>query len=245
MYPATVVGMPKSLITGMDYRLFTSKILPGDFLLTKSKPYKGSNATIKGSFTHLIVYTGPVNGSLDQDHFIRKPRELWSSKMHRKLASEDPVPRFGLFKRSITHAISEGVVCQDLLDVWHHYDWICAVRPWSDEQEQKSVIDAALSQVGKEYNFDFATVGEPSLYCTELGVYCCEKAAIMPPEKIRRMTKFWKPWAREEITIADYFVKAFNVVCATLSCNAPSHARRSSIAETMREKLLKAPDLAS
>lgn len=212
-YPAVVVGAYGSLVQGQDYRSIVSVIKPGDMLLTTQKKYMGSNSAIPGAFKHLMVYTGPVHGNYN-GHYISNPLPFGSS--YRAILDEF-FP--STFNRTITHAESEGVMTFDLLDVFSHYDYIVVIRPWKNEQEQQAIVKAALSQNGKPYDFDFESENIDSIYCTELGAYCLEKAGIPVPPTIMKMTQFWKPWKKNKVYVADAFVYQFPIVCKTVSCN--------------------------
>lgn len=236
-YPAVVIGMPKHLNTGADYRLFTSLLKPGDMLVTTTRIYYGSN-NIPGSFKHLIVYTGPISGQLDRNHFICRPRKMDDSDML------DMPPQKGIFKRSIVHAISEGVKCQDLLDIWHHYDYIAAIRISDDANTRDKIVQKALSEVGKEYDFS-PSPSDISRYCTELGAVCCEAAGVELPDKYPFMTSMYRPWHRDEIYIADKFIEKFGILAVTNSCNDPKLPDKSVDREMMRAKLLGARDISN
>lgn len=240
-YPAVVVGRHRPKVTADDYRCFTRLLQPGDFLLTRSEPYFISNYFIGRNgtaFSHLAIYTGAVTGYRDQETgCIMKPQAItrdngWESSP-------------GVFKRTVTHAISEGVVCQDLLEVMLHSDWVVAIRPWANQGEGYILQRIALSQVGLEYNFDFKPEGPPALYCTELGVFCLEKAGIQIPAKDLAVTSLLGVVVpvkkfKSFVTLADAFLQ-FKMVCCSVSCNEPAFARKSRFVKT-REVLLKAPD---
>jgi len=237
-YPAILYGHDETKIVGSDYRMFSTAIQPGDFFLTTQSRYKISNAAIKGTFRHLMVYTGPIKGTYDKEtRQILKPRSVSTSykDLENTFSSNT-------FVRTVTHATSEGVGTYDLLDIFFHYDYICAIRCWENDIQQQKIIQAALSQVGLDYNFDFESEGDPALYCTELGAYCLEKAGIAPPEQAQQMTKFWKPWKKSSVYLSDYFVSAFPIVCTTASCNEPKLSKQSPVADIIRKKLLHAPD---
>jgi hypothetical protein len=237
-YPAVVIGMPRHKVTWDDYRFFTRTLKAGDFLLMSSDPYFLSNRAISGTaFKHLAVYTGQVQARRDaKTDFIEKP------KRH-----SGPTKR-GVFERTVTHAISEGIQCQDFGEAFFHCDWVAAIRAWNTKEEQSAIVHAALSQVGLAYNFDFKPSGPPALYCTELGSYCLKAAGITPPEQVRINTyaaglilpldRFKTP-----VTLADFFAK-YPMVASTISCDS-NFARRSRIGEVMRVAFLNAPDAES
>ena len=237
-YPLVALGEYRSLVTGNDYRCISALMLPGDMILTTQKRAVGSNNAIPGSFKHLMVYTGAVEGTQKEGSgSISKPRSLGID--HKFQFNYSPT----VFQKTITHAESDGVGTYDFLDIFSHYDYICVVRPWTTPEEQKAIVSNALSQVGKEYNFVFLDSSkDPTLYCTQLGWHCLNNAKIPAPQTIKKMTRFWKPWEKNEILIADHYVGKYPVVCTSVSCNDPEFARKSAIGDTMREKLLAAPD---
>jgi hypothetical protein len=171
-WPATMIGYKKSLFLGEDYRAFTKLLEPGDMILTRSKGYLSNRAIKSTAFKHLAIYTGVVEGYM-KDGFIQKPRQ--------KLVYDDSP---GVFKRTVTHAISEGVVCQDLYDFFGHVDFACAVRCVESRIKADDIVDSALKCVGLGYNFDFKPTGPKALYCTELGVHCLRENNIDVPNTI-------------------------------------------------------------
>lgn len=233
-YPAVLLGAHHVKTTADDYRCFTRLLRPGDLLLTRCEPYFLSNRFIGRNgtaFSHLAVYTGPVRGHRDQDTgFIMKPRAIddWNRAC--------TVP--GEFKRTVTHAISEGVVCQDLLEILNHVDWMCAVRPWRRREQATTIQGVALRQIGLEYDFDFTPEGPKAFYCTGLGAQCVIEAGIEPPEQTEiKVSLLGK---RAPVTLADAFLKKYLGVCCTLSCAEPWFLRQSRF--DIREKLLDMPD---
>jgi hypothetical protein len=234
-WPAVIYGRHRGLVDAEDYRCFTRLLQAGDLLLMRSEPYFLSNHFIcrnGTAFSHLGVYTGPVAGFLSRDTgIIAKPRSL---------PVDDEALITGQFRRTVTHAVSEGVVCQDLLDVFLHADWIVAVRPWRQAEEAATIRETALAQVGLEYNFDFTPEGPKAFYCTELGVFCLEKACIKPPEKTEIPVSL--SGRKFPATLADSFL-AYTPVCCSVSCGDPAFARQSRF-EGTREALLNAPDAA-
>jgi hypothetical protein len=217
-WPAVVMGYPKTQFTFRDYREFTKLLKPGDFLLTASEPYFLSNRAIAGTaFKHLAVYSGSVSGIYDHEtHFVESPNSFGVDYKHTGHGA-----LHSIFERTVTHAISEGVVCQDLGDMLFHSDYVIAVRPWLDRDQQEIIVRQALTQVGKKYDFSFKNTPE-DLYCTELGLLCCQKAAITPPSPVQINTSFagfFLPMDRfkSPVLLADSFLQ-FEPVCASLSC---------------------------
>lgn len=241
-WPAVLLGRHTNKLTGDDYRCFSRLIKPGDFLLTNCASYFLSNFFIARkngtAFSHLAVYTGPVSGWRDQKTgFILKATPIKEG---------ESTEARGSFKKTITHAISEGVVVEDLFDLFKHADWIAAVRSWKTKEDQGNIVKAALSQVGLEYNFDFKPGGPPASYCTELGAYCLKTAGLPEPEKHSSVTSLagiLVPVKRfkSEVYMADYFLREYEVVCCSLSCGGLDFLRRSKV-DGFRKKLLEAAD---
>lgn len=238
-WPLIAHGKDETLVKGNDYRLFSTVLQPGDFIITTQNKSKGSNKAIPGTFKHLMVYTGMVSGQRQPEGNIWKPKSLG-------VDSSFPKSKFSpnIFVRTITHAESEGVSTFDLLDIFFHYDHLAVIRPWTTEEQQKIIVESALSQVGLEYNFDFAdeTNDDPRLYCTQLGTFCLQKAGIGLPKTMRKITRLWKPWQVMEVFAADFFAEAFPVVSVTMQCNDPGTYRHSAIGDLMRKKILNAVD---
>jgi hypothetical protein len=219
-YPAVVYGKPGVRFSWDDYRCFTRLLKPGDFLLSRSAPYFFSNRGIPGAFKHLAVYTGAVEGRLSlegEEPEIIKAHSLGVERV--PLA----VPPPGVYERTVTHAISEGVLCQDLGSVLFKEDYVCAVRPWKTADQQKLIVENALKQVGKQYNFDFKPVGHKRLYCTELGKFCAERAGLELPGETLVVTSalgIVLPIRRFKTPapLADNIAVKYPMVCCSESC---------------------------
>lgn len=240
-YPAVVWRYPKYRFEPRDYRCFTKHLKAGDFILTRSNPYFISNRAIKGTaFKHLAVFCGAVSGHHDaKTGFLQRPKTLGLNHKHTGMCGRD------VYERAVVHAISEGVVCQDLIEVLFHCDYAIAVRPWIDEDQQGAILDAALGKVGADYDFGFKTTPE-DLYCTELGAYCCEKSGIASPEKVKivnSLAGLVLPLERFKapVTLADHFLK-FPAVCASRTCDEVGFQRKSRFRELLRAQLYKLTD---
>lgn len=222
-YPAVIVGVPHGEMLWEDYRSFTRLLKPGDFLLTRSKPFAGSNAAIPGAFKHLMVYTGSINGDFNRKtHFIENARSLGL-----ETARIEAVAR-NIHARTVTHAISEGVVCQDLGEALMHVDYALAVRPWGCPSEQSAIVRYALDSVGKPYDFGFDAGTDKALYCTELGLHCLKRAAIIEPQAVKLRVSPW-PWvAKKDVVLADWYIK-YPVVTASESCLDPRFQNKSEL----------------
>jgi len=241
-YPAVVYGAPHRRFTWDDYRCFTRHLRSGDIILTASDPYFLSNKAIAGTaFKHAAVYTGPVQGYRDKHTgFILKAKSLGVERGHTGIAFR------GTFERTVTHAISEGIVVQDLGELLFHADQVCAVRPWRNDDERRVIVDTALSQVGLAYNFDFKPSGPKAFYCTELCGYALLEADIHPPGADRLVTSALGlllplDCFKSSVVLADAFV-VYPIVCCSLTCNDPAFVRSSIRADMLRTALLRACD---
>jgi hypothetical protein len=231
-WPAVVFGKKKSHFHGEDYRTFTRHLRPGDMILTRSSWYFSNRAIKSTAFKHLAIYTGAVKGYL-KDGFIQKPRFMEDFKLDK-----------GVFKRTVTHAISEGVVCQDLFDFFQHVDVACVVRV---SESPSDVVKAALDCVGLGYNFDFKPTGPKELYCTELGVHCLKQTGCSTPGMFKLNTSIlglFLPLKRfkSDVTVADAFIEAFDIIVTSVSANERSFWKDSYCSEVLRQKILAAPD---
>lgn len=212
-WPAVTVGFHKRKFSALDYRHFTSHILPGDFLLAREDGYFLSNNAIPGALKHLAVYTGPIRGLRDpRSGYIESPYSLGARTPHTGI-----VPR-NIYERSVTHAISDGVVTVDLIEFLFHTDYCLAVRAWENLAQQQAIVRAALSHVGKPYDFNFDQTSDTRLFCTELGLECVRAATLpLPSTQFKRLSLFKRP---VEVTVADSFLRYKAVACSE-SCNDP------------------------
>jgi hypothetical protein len=231
-WPAVIVGVPRGEMLWTDYRAFCRKLLPGDFLLLRSKPFFGSNAAIPGAAKHLAVYIGAVEGVQNtEEHTVESVKPLgldYAPKLHESR---------NVFPRVCVHAISEGVVCQDLGAVLMHADFALAVRPWGRRGEQETIVSTAVAQLGKPYDFNFNQRDQSAFFCTELGLHCCLRAAIIPPLSVKLRTRLFR--ARADVVIADYFAK-FPSVCCSQSCLDRGFTRQSPLGAAFENAVLEA-----
>lgn len=175
-------------------------------------------------FKHLAVYTGSVEGQLDpKTRYIHKPKSIGIHMTHGR------IPK-GCHPRTVTHAISDGVVCMDLGDMLFETDYCVAVRPWLKKEEQQVIVREALKSEGKKYDFDFDAKRPNALFCTELGQLCLYVAGIPTVETIQKRTSLFKKPAA--VPIADAFFR-FQTVCASESCYNPSFIKQSAYPDRM------------
>jgi len=208
-WPAGIIGDPSRDFDWQDYRAFTRCLKPGDILIAQAERYWPCNLAISPSaFKHAAVYVGCVRGNYNRaTKFIENPERVYR-------VPPEPLP-MNIHPRACIHAIAEGVVCQDLGSVLWHADYVMAVRPWKANSERDAIIEAAFEQHGKPYDFDFQQSNQKALFCTELALYCIQRAAIVQPESIVKRVKLWeKP---RKIVLADAYVK-YAPVCCSESC---------------------------
>ena len=225
-WPAVVLGRPRCKFTWRDYRNFTARLEPGDFILTKSSPYFLSNAGIKGTtFKHLAVYVGSVTGDLNKKtSFIENPKYLNLRNVH-----HDVLPTLNAHQRCVVHAISEGVVCQDLGELLFHSDYAIVVRPVGSVislclrrrglKTKQRVVDTALKHIARPYDFYFDQGDMSSVFCTELGRHICLEVFGNAPRNVNKFTSFidWVHRKGHPVTLADSFL-CYTAVCCSESC---------------------------
>ena len=229
-WPAVCIGYPRTKFNWIDYRNLCRVIRPGDMLLMTAERFFLSNRGISGTaFKHLAVYTGQCSGDQDDDGHISNVR----------LARREGVP---VHDRTVVHAVSEGVVCQDLGAVLFHEDYVACVRPWHTEKERLTIVEEAVRQLGKGYNFDFTQAGPPALYCTELGEFCAIRAGIIPPPR-EKLNVDWKGFLlpleryRTYVAVADRFALHYPIVARCKHCDNRGFWEKSIWAEDLRRRL--------
>lgn len=212
-YPALIYNNVHSMLTWDDYRKFTMKIKIGDILISRSAPYLFSNIGIPGFFKHAAIYTGTITGVRNhKTHFIT-PTHFIATTKEKEIT----------FKRTIVHAIGEGVVCQDFGEMFFHADYIVALRPFTTEIQQDKIIISALKQVGRSYDFKFNKHEKKKFYCTELAAYCINEAAIERPQTTLITNSIYGlvlPIRRfkTQAYVADSFLAKYPIVCVSKSC---------------------------
>lgn len=238
-YPAVVYGKPRVKFNWNDYRLLSSIIEPGDIILTRAAPFFFSNRAIPGAFKHVAVYTGAVRGELLMNGCPQIIRAASMGLGYRRTGR----PEAGVYEKTLTHAISEGVVCQDLGHVMFEEDYVAVVRPWLDAQQQEIIVSTALAQLGKEYDFGFEADDTDAFFCSELGDYCCRRAACTPPGRTAVPTcvgSILLPWLWPKVAVplADNFAADVPMVFSSVACVRDRLWKKSKFAETLRIKML-------
>lgn len=235
-WPAILIGEYEYGFNEDDYRAFTALLKPGDILLSQTYPAKLSNFFIgKTAFKHGAVYTGSVKGIKNRERgFIDRPASLGVD--HKIKCTRDK----GIYSRTVTHAISEGVVCQDLLRLTKHADYVIAVRPWKSAYQQQLIVDYALRQVGLGYNFDFTPGGPKEFYCTELCVASIKAADLPLPDTSKKGVSLFKFWEKADVTLSDSILLKYVPVCCSVSCLDPKFYRKSMFGDGVRLKIMEA-----
>jgi hypothetical protein len=240
-WPPVIFGIPRALFCEDDYRCFTRILRPGDFVLSRSESFALSNYMIGRhgtAFIHLAVYTGAVHGRKDlRTGEIIKPQSLGMDYEHTGR------PAYGVHERTFTHAVSEGVICEDVLRLFSHIDYAAVIRPWTTAAQRDVIVKTALARVGQPYNFDFTPKGPESSYCTELGYFCCNRAGITQPRRSEvPVTLFGRLGKRAPVVLADSFVEQFGIRATSMSCSDRGFWSRSFLQDRMREAISTAAD---
>ncbi len=133
-------------INNQDYKVFKYKLRPGDIILTRNKGYI-SNLFIPGFWTHAGIFIGN-----------QKERNLYLNSRFEKVIP----PNIDLIE-----ALSDGVVFSTFGRSFKA-DNIAVLRPEISKLEIDKVIEKALAQINKNYDFNFDLDSDSLIYCTEL-----------------------------------------------------------------------------
>lgn len=234
--PNVMVGSAKSKIQlDRDYRAASRTLQAGDILVSRSAGFV-SNRFIPGAFKHAMVYAGPISGKYDDETgFINAPRMLPGSIGIYQT----------LFPRCVIHAISDGIVCQDLLTVMTHCDYMAAIRPTRFaelEPNRNIVVSSACEAVGKEYDFGFNWESAKKFCCTELADHCLKRAGFEIPEPVMIKTSI-NPFAKKQpVTIADKYIEVHEMVWHSLSCSESKFVKKSIDPSKMQKALAGSSD---
>jgi len=236
--PCFMVGSHRrKLDLGTDYRSASRILKPGDILTSRSWGFFCSNLGIPGSFKHALIYVGPVSGRRSEETgFTEKPKRLPAGAN----VKDTPYPR------SVVHAISEGVVCQDLLEVMAEEDYLAAYRPLllTERPElAEKVVDAACQKVGTPYDFGFDWRSHDALCCTELADYAVKAAGVPLPPRTKKRLKLFQPAV--DVTLSDSYALAHPMVWCSLSCNEPGFIAKSVHPQILRDRIWEADDASS
>jgi len=234
--PNIMIGNPKTKIQlDRDYRSASRSLRAGDIIISRAAGFI-SNKFIPGAFKHAMVYVGPISGKYDKESgFINAPRMLPDAVgIHQTL-----------FPRCVVHAISEGIVCQDLLTVMTHCDYMAALRPltFSEMEPNKNIIiSSACRAVGKEYDFGFNWKSAKKFCCTELVDHCLKKAGFETPQPSMINTSFNPFGKKQPVTIADKYIEVHKTVWHSLSCNETKFIKRATDVEKLQQALAESQD---
>jgi hypothetical protein len=229
--PNVMIGERKVKIQlGRDYRAASRLLHPGDIIISRSRGFL-SNKFIPGAFKHAMIFVGPVSGKIDPEtKFITAPRMLPNCiGVHQTL---NP--------RCVVHAVSEGIVCQDLLEVMNHCDYMAAVRPHGREASDPNaniVISSACEAVGKPYDFGFDWKNKKSFCCTELADHCLKKAGYQIPEPHMINTSLNPFGKKQPVTVSDSYIQVHKMVWHSLSCNETKFVKNAMDRPKMQKAL--------
>ena len=225
--PCFIIGEVTGKIDlSTDYRNLTRKIEIGDILISRSWGYFGSNVAIPGAFKHGMIYVGPIKGEKNKKGFI-----------------ENPIPtENGIHKRCVIHAISEGVVCQDLIDVMKHCDYMAAFKAnytlhsiIDIVKARKILVEEACEKVGLPYDFGFNWRTHKSFCCTELVDYLLKKVELSTPQKIEKRVKLFGK--KNKVTIADSYMTLYKLSWVSNSCYEKGFVEKSKFSKLFRMRL--------
>ncbi len=165
------------LITHEQTEAVDPLLEPGDVLISRKNWYL-SNIGLPGFWPHAILYIGDpekLSAFFDEDPSVRAwMREKTGADVTfmQFLQSRHPTPALlhqlgdaeGPYR--VIEAVSEGVV----LNTLDHAagDYLAGLRPRLDKLARAQAIDAAFSQFGKPYDFDFDFATDHAVVCTEL-----------------------------------------------------------------------------
>lgn len=89
---------------------------------------------------------------------------------------------------TVIESTTRGVVKTDLIDFVMKKDYIAVLRPvFMSERERDLSAFMAQEQLGKPYDFEFATSDIKAFYCSELVWFCYQKISgskLFSPKKI-------------------------------------------------------------
>lgn len=145
-----------------ENKMLEYKLCPGDIILTRNKGYV-SNLFIPGFWTHAGIYLG--NANLRSQYF--------------KGRFDNSIPK----NFDVIEALSEGVVFSTFYKS-SRADNIAILRPTISKSEIEKVIEQALAQVNKSYDFNFNLNSDSLIYCTELIYQTYLPFVDLPTKKI-------------------------------------------------------------
>lgn len=128
----------------------------------------------------LWLVTGPVHNKVKAEHIrqvlsVVRQGDIIFRRQERALGTK-VIPGYfshvGIVKNKTTviHAVSVGVVEEDILDFLRTD--ACAVLHIPDAALRRKAANKAKSCLGKPYDYIFDSDDKRALYCTELAMYC-------------------------------------------------------------------------
>lgn len=104
-------------------------------------------------------------------------------------------------KKQVIHAISEGVIAEDLIDVLRT-DACIILRP--NPYYASRCLDKIVGLVGKEYDFNFDFLGSMRFSCTELVAFCYPEI-ISGKKRFRKYTVI-----ADDINGSEYLITVYD-----------------------------------
>lgn len=161
-FPFFMVYDPGSYrVKGEDIRQVIKIIQPGDILVRGYVNYL-DGYIIPGFFSHAGLYLGPVSESLAEGLTPGQKKD------------------FKAGEQMVIHSMAEGVFMEDVIN-FCRCDYMLILRRnsalESDESKNfgfEKVLNKALENLGKEYDFKFDFDNFHKLSCTELVYVCCQ-----------------------------------------------------------------------
>jgi len=159
------------LITDEQVAEAAQKLRPADVLVSRKNWYL-SNLGLPGFWPHAILYIGEPEQLLALNDDPELQEFLQGRSLGDYLAGRHGA-RWGQYLAGeeghmyrVIEAVSEGVI----LNTLEHAagDYLAGLRPRLSPLERVQAIDAAFSELGKPYDFDFDFATNHALVCTEL-----------------------------------------------------------------------------
>jgi hypothetical protein len=162
-YPMFIIYDPGSyLVKGEDIRQVINFVQPGDIFVRGYINYL-DGYFIPGFFSHAGLYLGKVT---EEDRTFVRP-------------GHDSGFRTG--DQMVIHSMAEGVFMEDVIN-FCRCDYMIILRrnPEKESEASKDIIfadvfKAALSNLGKAYDFKFDFADLTCVSCTELVYVCCQE----------------------------------------------------------------------
>jgi hypothetical protein len=161
-----------SLISDQQARETKTRLEPGDIILERRNWYL-SNLGLPGFWPHAALFTGDL---AQADAYFAGTAELDGKTFSAWLAERQPDAHRRYQERgpsghlpSVVEAVSEGVSLHEF-EVSGAADYLGVLRPRLDRVRKLRAVLAALSFLGRPYDFDFDFITDSSLVCSEVVV---------------------------------------------------------------------------